>query len=108
MKQFFTDGTFEYSPIQRIRFDLDIEAFSVFPNPTQDELFVNLKSYAGSPATLVIYNNLGQAMQRLDINEVLEGPVRLELNDYKPGVYAISVNVEGKQQQTVMFIVGRL
>ena len=58
IKQYAMDGSFKYSGIEMIMYDIDNERFKIFPNPASNEIYVNMKSDAGSSAVVKIYNCL--------------------------------------------------
>ena len=59
IKQIYADGSFDYSNVKGINFNLDLNALTVFPNPAQEEVFVNLKNYAGQTGNIQVTNAFG-------------------------------------------------
>ncbi len=67
--------------------------FSVFPNPAQSEINVNLNpNLVGSVFT--IYDNIGKAVKTGKLNSV---NTTIELNDLSGGIYTFSVGENKKQ-----------
>ena len=68
----------------------------VFPNPANDQLFVEFEVENGSPAlTFLLSNILGQTLVSKNVN-ASKGQVTFNVNDLPVGVYMISIEQEGK------------
>ena len=106
--QVLEDGTSNYSEVKMVVFDLDLENFQVYPNPTRNEINLSLKNYQGLPAEIMIANSLGQVMQLQSIESLTVDPVNIQVHDYRAGVYTVTVKVEGARQMTRLFVVSRL
>ena len=104
LKQIYNDGSYRYSVAKEVVFDIDLRTFGLFPNPTSDELFVNLKDFAGKAATIQVYNPLGQLMDQVIVDELAEAAVRINVSDYRSGLYTIAVKVEDRKMMTEHFI----
>jgi hypothetical protein len=73
--------------------DLQSNLFSVYPNPAQSEINVNINSkLVGSVYT--IYDNLGKAVKTGKLNSV---NTTIELNDLSGGIYTFNVGENRKQ-----------
>ena len=105
----FENGETSYSEIINVPFAY-LKHLSLFPNPVhQDgELYLNLKEYEGEAAQLMIHNSLGQTMLNLAIETVPSELIRLTLDDYESGLYALSIKVAGRKLETKTFLVSRL
>jgi len=105
----FSTGYFTYSEIIKVDFS-PIEPFGLYPNPVnyQGELFLNLSDLAGQSVDLIIFNGLGQPVQRKRIDKIDNNPIGIKLESLEDGVYSISVKVQGKRLQAKQFIVQRL
>jgi len=67
----------------------------VFPNPTSDQLFIQLDpSYTYS--TLTINNAIGQRVKRIDLAEEKQKKVEINLKNMPKGVYYIKLQEESK------------
>lgn len=107
IKQVYKDGLFRYSPVVDLQFDLDVHSYSVFPNPTQEELFINLPSQEGKSIMLQLINALGQKVGQLELNEVPDYPIRMPLTDMQHGVYQLFMNVEGEATKVETIVIGK-
>ncbi|MEL6987767.1 MAG: DUF1573 domain-containing protein [Bacteroidota bacterium] len=94
----------------KIRADLqtlDKSCFAIFPNPTQDYVQVQLKDYIGQSAQIEIRNEMGQIMMNQNVPQISNETTRFEVNQYPPGMYLISISVNGEQPMTQCFVVTR-
>ena len=94
--------------MKEVSFDLDLNNFTVYPNPALDQISLSLAAYEGSSAEIMINNSLGQVLQSRSIDELTEAAVRFELKNYQAGVYTIRIQLDGKRQMTKMFVISRL
>ncbi|MCP4124429.1 MAG: HYR domain-containing protein, partial [Bacteroidetes bacterium] len=85
-------------------FDDDFD-FQIYPNPTSDRLYVELDEIAGKPCELTIYNNVGQRMNRYEIDKVGNDDFRLDLQNYADGIYWIELKLESEIHKRKRFIV---
>ncbi|MBN4072135.1 T9SS type A sorting domain-containing protein [Flavobacteriales bacterium AH-315-E23] len=67
------------------------QVFEIHPNPTTGRAY--LTNLQNAPASVLIYNILGELVQALDIN--LLNPV-VDLSEFPKGVYLIQVEAEGE------------
>jgi len=52
VKQVYVDGSFDYTEVKNIPFNIDLEKLSMYPNPAQTSLNFNLKSVAGKSTSI--------------------------------------------------------
>jgi len=107
MTQVLTDGSEHKTQNYKLTFDLDVQSFELFPNPTKDQIFVNLKAYEGADANIVIYNQLGQPLHSVSVEEIPGQPMPIALDYMKSGMYHLAVKVEGTKLMTKRFIIAR-
>lgn len=101
------DGIAEVSDVKKITFESDPQQVSLFPNPTRNEVYVNLKAYSGEAATLSIFNTLGLELQRKSIVEIQEDAIKISTETLQEGLYFILIEVEGKRKQSLPFVVAK-
>lgn len=94
--------------MQVVNFAIDLNHWSIFPNPTQDILFISLKPYAGKAATIELLNNFGQAVQVKKIAVINEATERLDLKELPNGLYFINIKIEGQKALNQKIVVERL
>ncbi len=109
IKQVYTNGTFDYTEIKNIEFNIDLEGLSMYPNPAQNLLNFNLKPVVGKSVTIRITNNFGQVVSTLDLGTVENESVQFPLNKHIPnGFYQVFIEVSGQKAITRKLIVKRL
>jgi len=108
LRQTLKDGTEIYSNIFEVEFDLDVEEFSVFPNPAKEMIYVNLKSFAGAKGKIQIYDARGTLMEERNIDSISTYPERFEVKKYVNGLYLVSIKVEGQRLITRQILVENL
>ena len=72
--------------------------FRIFPNPAHNTLHISWQAESNGPATVTIYNQLGQAMG----NEIplkataLDNEFTIDVSSFKSGIYFLQMMVDGK------------
>lgn len=77
---------------------------SVFPNPAQSEINVNLEDFVGQNAKLTLYNSVGQALKLIELDQVEFPTQTIELNGFEDGLYLIEIR-SGDAIMTRKFVV---
>jgi len=107
IKQYAMDGSFKYSGVEMIMYDIDNEQFKIFPNPATNEIYVNMKADAGSSAVIKIYNAKGQQMLKQIIGTIPRDPFRIDLGNYTNGIYTIAVKIGDYRVKSAKMIISR-
>ncbi len=107
LKQYFIDGTYRYSEIKEVSFDLDVSEFSIFPNPTDELLFVNLKAHEGASAKIRFSNLFGQPILDREIEEIPSNPIGFDLTHLQNGVYQVTVKIDGYKSKSKSFVIAK-
>lgn len=77
--------------------DIDeVDFIQIYPNPTKDQLMVNLVDYQGSDMTLTIYNVDGKKMLT---NQLASTGNSVTLKDYSSGLYIVELTNGIKRYQ---------
>ncbi|MEM1119013.1 MAG: SdrD B-like domain-containing protein [Bacteroidota bacterium] len=84
------------------------QAINIFPNPAQEELFVNLTPFAGKKGTIQMTNLYGQLVQEVVIDKIATGSTRLDLRNFQNGVYHLTIKAENVQPVTKRILVSRM
>jgi len=79
---------------------LTTNSFGVFPNPTNGEITVNLKTL-NEKTFVEVYNTLGQLILT---KAATETNVKLNLSEFSEGVYHIRITKDGKQLYSTKLI----
>ena len=66
----------------------------IFPNPTNQEAFINLADYQGKQVQLIIQNQVGQIVYQLPISEVQDTYQRIPADEFSTGLYFITLQSE--------------
>ena len=100
LKAIDLDGTFEYSPIQSLKFDFD-SRFEVYPNPSNGQAFNLLVDDFDKIEAFVIYDNKGYLIHRGQITGYDDA---YALPNLKAGLYLIKTigEVGSKQAKLVV------
>jgi len=84
--------------------NVDENKVSLFPNPTQGELNVDLKAYAGQQGNIEIYDISGIKIKTMEVDDF--GQVKqFNVADYKPGIYTVSIKIDGMNRIAKRFVV---
>ena len=108
LKQVLLNGTETYSEVRSVDFGIDINALSTFPNPAQNELFINLKEFAGKRATIMIANQFGGVVEVQEIDELTNDLVRIDLSEYTNGLYIIRTKIDRHKIIGEKFMISKL
>ena len=88
------------SQVKKVNFTA-LKGLSLFPNPTNDYVDVNLKDYKGKEVTLYLYNQIGVLQVVRQIQNVNGSTIeRIDLNDFTGGQYLL--RVESKNVRDVI------
>ncbi len=102
LKQFDFDGTFKYSDIRAVNVLDDMyDVLSVFPNPTTGLTEVIFNAYSKEDAVLTMTDATGKIIEQ-ELIPVVKGGNRLKLNleEYKSGIYILSIVTKYKTHRT--------
>lgn len=98
LKQIDFDGASEYSEIRAVGIKQTALDITVFPNPTTDELHINL-GQSSSPlsknnrGSIQLFNSLGKSILTIDATEN-ESILVLHLKDFPKGIYTLLINID--------------
>jgi glucose/arabinose dehydrogenase/mono/diheme cytochrome c family protein len=97
LKQVYRDGDFTYSAIKMVDFKVDLSSWSVFPNPAQNELFLNLKPFAGKEATIQLINSFGKVISSQKVQKIGDAVERFDLIGVENGLYFVQIKMANRQ-----------
>jgi len=80
---------------------------SLFPNPVQEELFVNLDEYVGENVSLEVVNIYGQSQQVLSFDDVPADPIRINTKNLHNGIYMLKMKIGEGAVITKQFMVSQ-
>ncbi|MDG1297071.1 MAG: T9SS type A sorting domain-containing protein [Saprospiraceae bacterium] len=69
--------------------------FSIFPNPTENEAFINFVVQQKSNVSICVFNNLGQVVSNLDLGSFNKGTYQqsIDFSAYPKGIYSLQLKV---------------
>lgn len=80
---------------------------SLFPNPANDFVQLELKDHIGKTATVTIFNQMGQEIKSQKIDRISRESTRIDVNGFIPGAYMISIMVDNLKPLTQCFMIAR-
>jgi hypothetical protein len=81
--------------------------FVLFPNPTSNELRLDLKEHIGRSAQVQIHDGTGKQMLQTRIAAISSEASRLDVTSFPAGIYIATIQVEGGQPMSQCFVVDR-
>lgn len=101
LQQLDQSGAGSYSPIRSLRIGKQQSSLSVFPNPAQNVLNVQLPQVGEEDLTLQIINQISQVVRTLTISDD-RALVQIEIDDLPAGVYILQLRF-GSISETIRF-----
>lgn len=92
LNQFDYDGQSEYSRVIRVDKESS-DKVSIYPNPTNGELFVNLLQAAENEYIIEVRNLEGQLLFS-ETDDENKGKIKLDLSEFTSGIYIVSVSAD--------------
>ncbi len=80
---------------------------SVYPNPTDGILWLNIQDAIGQAANIEVFNGGGQLIHKKEVTETGVDPIQLDVADYVSGAYWLSVKVGDSRRVSLPFVVGK-
>jgi glucuronoarabinoxylan endo-1,4-beta-xylanase len=78
-------------------------SLSIYPNPAQDQIFINLKSSSQGLSSIVVFDMIGQ--QVLSMTEAPRNQIQLNIASLPSGIYLLKVtDTQSKIRQTKFII----
>jgi hypothetical protein len=81
--------------------------FVIFPNPTSNELRLDLKEHIGRSADVRIHDQAGKEMLNTRINHISSETSKLDVSMFFEGIYIIAIQVDGQSPMSQCFVVNR-
>jgi Secretion system C-terminal sorting domain len=88
------------SDVRKLNFDA-IDMVSMYPNPTIDEVNLDLSAYMGRKADISIISISGQSMLQQKVEKIGSQPIKILVNSIETGQYQIRVNVSDKKNPII-------
>ncbi len=77
---------------------VDENSMSIYPNPTNENAYINLELTNDSETEIIIYNSLGQIVKTIDSQKLNSGSniIPIETSSLNNGMYLVKTSIEGK------------
>ncbi|MBK8705802.1 MAG: T9SS type A sorting domain-containing protein [Saprospiraceae bacterium] len=79
----------------------------LYPNPASKEVYLDLSAYAGSQATLRLYDMRGNLLATQEIASIPQGPVMMDLQSYPEGVVVLTATLPGQPVYAQRIVIQR-
>jgi hypothetical protein len=89
-------GTPQYSEVKKVSFGKANDV-NVYPNPAEEYLNIDLRSYEGKTVTLYLYNNLGKMVKKVTVEKASSVPQQVDIQEFNTGSYLVRIQSEGKR-----------
>ena len=99
------DGSYFYSSVRRLKYEIDFSEIVVYPNPTNEKINITLRDFAGNAGTVEIFNQLGQRQFVRNYSSIPMIPVGVNVSKFVPGIYTISIKVDNQRRFAKQFVV---
>ena len=100
------EATNHESSLQKIE-EAHPNCFALFPNPTYDQLQLELKEYIGQSAEVMISNSQGQPVHQSRIDRISRDATRFDVSTYPSGIYMVTIRIPDKPPMTQCFVIVR-
>jgi len=84
-----------------------VESITLYPNPINDIINLTVKEFVGLPAVVEIFDTRGVKVGEKSFLPIDQSTLQFEVNDFKSGLYWLSIKVEGHDFMTKKFIVSK-
>ncbi len=82
-------------------------SINIFPNPTTDNLFVQLNEFTGSEAAIKVLNNFGQELFRTTVAELSKTPLEINTSQFANGAYFVNIIIDEDTSYNKKFVIHR-
>lgn len=98
LKQQFKDGQVAFSPIQMVKFQVDLGSVTIFPNPAKDVLNIQLNKFTGKAGKIELLDAYGRLQKSLNVAILPNSLLSIPLQGMVDGLYYLSISVEGQKR----------
>ncbi len=81
--------------------------FVIYPNPTSNELRMDLKEHIGRSAQVQVHDQTGRTMLQTRIVSISSSSSRLDITNFPEGVYIVTIQVDELAPMSQCFVVSR-
>ena len=80
-----------------------IDDVLLYPNPTKGRIYLEAPKFSGLPASVTVYNHLGQVVKSIEKDAFPDSALRIDLNNPMNGFYYVAIKAEGRKLVTKKF-----
>ncbi len=107
LKLIYNNGSMVFTRPQKVVFR-GLADFSIYPNPAQTEIFVELNQYIDKKVDLIINNQFGKELYRQHLPKVKTPQARINLGNFNNGLYILQINTPGKETLAKKLVISKL
>ena len=107
LRQIHQDGSEKVSAIKLVNFEGNPDALILFPNPTVEQVNINLRRYAGQQVSIEIYDALGRLVATDYREGLAQSILSFDTRNYIAGIYTMSIQIGDRKRVNRKFIVAR-
>lgn len=96
------------APTAESRTGLKELQFQLFPNPAQDQAYIQFPNPVTQPGYLKVYNYLGKEMLYTPFEKLDQQTIPIDLSDWTNGIYFIQIKTENSRLTNKKLIINRL
>ena len=96
VKLTYRNGNVAYTDVKKVN-NPKTDDFTVYPNPANEEAWIDLKSFEGRQVTLVLSDMAGKTLHQQVIEKASSAPVQLDINHLQTGMYLVKIQAQGKR-----------
>ena len=97
-----------YSNIVSLKFNDKAQRLTIYPNPADEFLMMNIEDANGKAATLRLINTLGQELKQISYDEITDEEIRLNLDNLTDGTYYLHFTIEGQHTVVEKVVIDKL
>lgn len=84
---------------------LSTNGLEIYPNPSNQTVFVNVRAYQGEKGEIHLINQYGQIIQRSAYNQFPDEAIPLDIQDASPGLFFIKIMLSDQRVFTKKLLV---
>ncbi len=74
--------------------NLETGDFYLYPNPTSNDVFLDLSAYEGERVSITIFNQVGMAVKHIQVSEAYGTPMKVDLSALTNGYHMIRLETD--------------
>lgn len=86
---------------------IELNSLNLFPNPASNEINIQLRDFVGEAVNITLFNLNGQAVKRLEVDEVYESVFPIDVTALNNGTYLIRIEGDEKMVTRKFIVSGK-